>query len=412
MPPGTIVKNTILCIATAGLLGGSALAGSPATAPATAPATQPAAAANRAAVLNGLNINGNFGNRSFDAQRRRFISQQQSLEALPITATRKLDELLQLSLADGLLQTEVIPTDLPAGQSRFNIEGSTAMWVAQIQTVGFPAGRYVNISRYDFEQTEEGQIWSVSLHRGDGYLSINTQGLGASITFHQSNGVVMLVLTQFVNGRNRPVSRFDAPNLLQLQADHPEEVRQYLLPALSRLGGGEVLRVGAADVYAVFAELPPSSAVTEKLMRQLQRLDSDVFRERNDASAELANLGRAGIQAALRLDREALSFEQNDRIDALIDRERHRLIGDPAALRHDVSFLLECLEDVDTAVRVAAKSELEKTAGHALDFNAQGEAKERATAVEALQVMLKQEKDAKTIAPATQSATQPVTQPC
>ena len=412
MPPCTIVKNTFLCIATAAMLAGSALAGLPATAPTTAPATQPAAAGNRAAVLNGLNFNGNFGNRSFDAQRRRFISQQQNIEALPILPTRKLDNLIRLSLADGLLQTEVIPTDLPAGQSRFSVEGSTATWVSEIENVGFPTARYVNISRYDFDQTEEGQIWSVNLHRGDGYLAINTQGLGVSITFHQSNGVVMLVVTQFLNGRNRPVWRFDAPSLLQLQADHPEELRRYLLPVLSRLGGGAALRAGAADVYGVFAELPPSSAVTEKLMRLLPRLDSDVFRERNEASAELANLGPAGIQSALRLDRAALGFEQNDRIDALIDRERHRLPGAPAVLRHDVSFLLECLEDADTAVRVAAKSELEKTAGHALDFDAQGEAKERATAVEALRALLKQEKDAKAIAPSTQPATQPVTQPC
>ena len=236
------MKKAILVITTVGLLAWSVLADLPATAPTTSPATQPATPANRADILNGLNFNGNFGNRSLDAQRRRFISQQQNLEALPIVSGRKLNELLQFSVADGLLQTEVIPSDLPAGQSRFSIDGSIATWVAQIQNAGPTAGTYVNLSRYDFDQTEEGQIWSVTLHRSDSYLSINMQGLGAGVTFHQSNGVVMLIVMQFVNGRNRPVLRLDAPSLLQLQADHPEEVRQYMLPMLNRWGGGASTR--------------------------------------------------------------------------------------------------------------------------------------------------------------------------
>ena len=236
------MKKAILVITTVGLLAWSVLADLPATAPTTSPAAQPAAPANRADILNGLNFNGNFGNRSLDARRRRFISQQQNLEALPIVSGRKLNELLQFSVADGLLQTEVIPSDLPAGQSRFSIDGSTATWVAQIQNAGPTAGTYVNLSRYDFDQTEEGQIWSVTLHRSDSYLSINMQGLGAGVTFHQSNGVVMLIVMQFVNGRNRPVLRLDAPSLLQLQADHPEEVRQYMLPMLNRWGGGASTR--------------------------------------------------------------------------------------------------------------------------------------------------------------------------
>ena len=389
------MKKAILVITTVGLLAWSVLAGPPATAPITAPATQPAAPANRADILNGLNFNGNFGNRSLDAQRRRFISQQQNLEALPIVSGRKLNELLQFSVADGLLQTEVIPSDLPAGQSRFSIDGSTATWVAQIQNAGPTAGTYVNLSRYDFDQTEEGQIWSVTLHRSDSYLSINMQGLGAGVTFHQSNGVVMLIVMNYVNGRNRPVLRLDAPSLLQLQADHPEEVRQYMLPMLNRWGGGDVLRVGAADVYTVFAELPPSSVVMEKLKRQLPRLDSDAFPERDAASTELMNLGRQGIQAALRLDREGLSFEQCNRIDALIDRERHRLVEDPAVLRRDVAFLLDCLEDIDPAVRVAAKAALEKAAGHGLAYDVSADASERAVAVEKLRALLKKENDAK-----------------
>ena len=298
-------------------------------------------------------------------------------------------------MADGLLQAELIPSDLTPGQTRIGVEGSDATWLLQMQTVGFPAMPYLNVTRYDFDQIEEGQIWSVSLHRSDSYLSINAQGLGASATFHQSNGVAMLIVMQYLNGRNRPVLRLDAPSLLQLQADHPEEVRQYLQPMLSRLGDVALLRPGAADVYTVFSELPPPSEITAKVRQQLPHLDGEAFSERDAASTALARLGPAGVQAALRLNRDDLSFEQIDRIDALIDRERHRLIADPAALRHDVCFLLDCLEDADPAVRVAAKSELEKAAGHRLVFDVSAEPKQRATGVEEIRALLKQESETK-----------------
>ncbi len=393
------MKYAILVITTASLLAVSVLADPPATAPTTAPVTQPAIALPRAAVINRLNFNNNFGGRSLEAQLRRFQSQQQSLEDLPISSTHRLDRLITFSLADGLLQAELIPSDLTPGQTRIGIEGSDATWLLQSQTVGFPAMPYLNVTRYDFDQTEEGQIWSVSLHRSDSYLSINAQGLGASATFHQSNGVAMLIVMQYLNGRNRPVLRLDGPSLLQLQADHPEEVRQYLLPMLSRLGGADLLRPGAADVYTVFGELPPPGEITAKLQQQLPRLESEAFPERDAASSALARLGPAGVQAALRLDRDALSFEQIDRIDALIDRERHRLIADPTAHRHDVYFLLDCLEDADPAVRVAAKSELEKAAGHRLVFDVSAEPKRRATAVEEIRALLKQESDTKSATP-------------
>ena len=396
----TIVTKTVVGIATLCLLAVSVMADPPAIAPTTAPAAQPAVALPRVAIPNGLNFNGNFGGRSLDSQRRRLINQQQILETLPITASHKLDDLFKFFLADGLLQTELITPDFTPGQTRISIEGSTATWLVQVQTVGFPAMPYINLSRYDFDQTEEGQIWSVSMHRSDAYMSINAQGLGASVTFHQSNGVVMLIVMQFLNGRNRPVLRLDAPSLLQLQADHPEEVRQYLLPMLTRLGGADVLHPGAADVYTVFNELPPSSEVILNVKKQLPRLDSEAFPERDAASAALLNLGRAGVQAALRLDRHVLSFEQVDRIDAIVERERHRLIDDPATMRRDVYFLLDCLEDTDPAVRVAAQGELEKVAGHRVIFEVSAEPNLRAAAVEELRALLKQESESK-------AATQP-----
>ena len=64
-------------------------------------------------------------------------------------------------------------------------------------------------------------------------------------------------------------------------------------------------------------------------------------------------------------------------------------------LRRDVAFLLDCLENIDPAVRVAAKAALEKAAGHGLAYDVSADASERAVAVEKLRALLKKENDAK-----------------
>ena len=418
---GSIVKNAIASILTASLLAAIAFADGPATAPAppatkfpsaadlaaaigktstTQPATAPAPLINRAAVLNGLVLNGPVNN-LLEAQRRSVRAQQQTYEMQPIVATYRLEELIKFSLVDGMLHADVACGDLPFGQSRFAVEGSSAIWVARSTlNAGFPMGQYVNVNQFNFDQTAEGQTWHTYINCSDSYLTLNATGIGFTLSYHQSNGMVMLTAMRIENGRYRQVLRLDAPSLLRLQSEHPEEVRQYLAPMLKRWTTQDLMSPGATDVYMVFGELPPPSDVAGKLTALLPALDSEVFSERDAASKELAKLGRPGVQAALRLDRGALSFEQNDRIDAIIDRQRHRLIDDPQSLRHDEAFLMDCLADEDPAVRAAAKAELEKLLGRPVAVDIAADPAKRLTMVDELRGALKQERDAKA---ATQS---------
>jgi hypothetical protein len=410
------VKRTIASIFTASLLAATAFAVPPAPAPPTTkptafpsaaalaaaisktstpqPATAPAPLINRAAVLNGLVLNGP-GNNLLEAQRRGIRVQQQQYEAQPIVATYRLEDLIKFSLADGMLRADVASRDLPFGLSRFAVEGSSAIWIARsTPNAGFPT-RYVNVHQYNFDQTDEGQIWRTELTCSDSYLTLNSYGVGFTLSYAQSNGMVMLTAMRIENGRYRQLLRLDAPSLLRLQSEHPEEVREYLKPMLKRWTNQDLLSPGATDVYIVFGELPPPSDAAGKLAALLPALDSELFSERDAASKELAKLGRPGIQAALRLDHGALSFEQNDRIDAFIDRQRHRLIDDPQSFRHDESFLMDCLTDEDPAIRAAAKMELEKLLGRPVTVDISADSPKRLAAVDELRNALKQERDAK-----------------
>jgi hypothetical protein len=332
------------------------------------------------------------GSQMLDFQRRNVRTQQQMYESIPASQLlAHADDLVKFSLLDGVLRAEVGLSELPRGQVRVRVEDSPATWVVRAQPIGMLNNSFVSVVRLDFDQTGEGQVWTTTLTRGEGYLQLTAAGIGFSFSYHQSNGMVMLTAMQMVNGRLKQVMRSDAPNLLRLQAEHPDEVHRIVLPMLQRFGGERVLRPGAADVYAVFAELPTPSDVQAKVAELLPRLDSQLFPERDAATRELAALGRPGIQALLKVDRSPLTFEQNDRLDALIGSERRRTSDDLAALRADASFLIDCLEDEDPAVRTAAKSALYKALNRAVDFDPSADAPARAAAAERLRQSLRKE---------------------
>jgi hypothetical protein len=229
---------------------------------------------------------------------------------------------------------------------------------------------------------------------------LNAVGIGFTIGYQQNNGIVGFSVMKFENGRNRPLYYFNAGSLLRLQADHPEEVRQFLVPLFRCWMIQDLLTPGATDVYGVFTELEPLAAVLARVAEILPRLDSESFSDRDTASQDLAKLGSGGVQAAMRIDRGKLSFEQSDRIDAFIDRHRRRLVEDPKVMRGQIDFLLDCLEDEDASVRAASKASIEKVVGHPVRFDVAINGIDRADAVDELRKTLKKERDLK-------AATQP-----
>jgi hypothetical protein len=345
----------------------------------------------------GLGVGG-----TIEFQRRSFRNQQQMYEAKPVAQTCRLGELIKFSMIDGLLGVDFGAAEPERGEARVAVEGSPATWLVRSQPASVMDSSF-GVVRYDFDQTADGQIWCTSIARRDGYLAMTAEGIGMQLQYNQSRGMAQLALREVQRGRNVQVLRLEAPSFLRLQAEHPEEVHQYLMPLLVRLGGEQMLRPGGADVYRVFSELPVSPAVAAKVRELLPRLDSAVFSQRDAASRELAELGARGAQVVLKLDRAVLTFEQNDRLDAFLDTQRRRGIdGDPAAMRKDAAFLVDCLEDEDAAVRGAAKEALERALGRRVEFDVNADSGKRAAGAEELREGMRKAKAA-----AAAAATQP-----
>ncbi len=159
------------------------------------------------------------------------------------------------------------------------------------------------------------------------------------------------------------ISKFNAkqPRVLmrsatarKLMVDHPIETRNYVVPALRLLNHGvNPLAPAAGDVYRAFTGLPVDDELSQTIVKLAPDLASREPSIRDRASRELASLSRRGVQAAMQLDATKLPLEAADRIAAFVQQntldER-----DPAALRADSGFLLDCLTDPDPNVKAAA----------------------------------------------------------
>jgi hypothetical protein len=409
------LKSSVLALAGVGLLVGGVVAVALADDEDVARAAPPADIAGRGASIevprrtSGIAAidTGRFGGggggmmaggQMLEFQRRNVRNQQQMYEAKAVAQTCRLGELIKFSIIDGLLGVEFGASDPERGEARVVVEGSPAMWLVRAQPAAV-ANASFGVARFDFDQTGDGQIWCTSIARGDGYMAMTAEGIGLRLQYSQSRGMAQLALWEVQRGRNMQALRLEGPSFLRLQAEHPEEVHQYLMPLLVRLGGEQMLRPGGTDVYRAFDELPVSPAVAAKVRVLLPRLDNAVFSQRDAASRELAELGARGAQVVLKLDRALMTFEQNDRLDAFLDTQRRRGIdADPAAMRRDAAFLVDCLEDEDLAVRGAAKEGLEKALGRRVEFDVNADAGKRAARAEELREEMRKAKAAATAA--------------
>jgi len=101
----------------------------------------------------------------------------------------------------------------------------------------------------------------------------------------------------------------------------------------------------------------------------LPKLGAEDPTERDEGTAELVGMGRDGVLAALRLDRQELSVEQLWRIDGHLMYNTRRTFATAAEARSDAMFLVDCLEHPDLQVRKAALRDLSALLGRAVKFD-------------------------------------------
>jgi hypothetical protein len=319
-------------------------------------------------------------------------SVKQSLSKLHVEGNYPLRQFLSLEVRGGALAAELL-ADLPVRNelTRVEVKDSDALWTVRKRVIGNLNNVYLTVVRYDFDASPEA-LWSTTLTLRSGYFAISAvQGNnydGTRVRITQSNGSLSFTCSRIDRGVQKSVLVASALSLRQLQAEHPQEVRRYLDPMLFSLAGRHLLRPGAADVYRVFTAVGPDPQTARALEKVVRDLESDSFEKREHATKELHEMGEAGVLAAMRRDNRDLSPEARSRIDNFIATHATLTLDELGAAAKDPVFLLDCMDDDNLAVRVAAKEALEKRLERKVDFDPSVDRAARAAAVDALRSQL------------------------
>jgi hypothetical protein len=378
-----------------------------ATRPATTQVVKPpqAAVQVRVAAVRALPVQ-NF--RAGEKARR--DAQRQSVNSLPDAGSFKLQDLIRFSVIDGRIRSELLAAIPGGGPRRLRIDGSESVWMVNSFSSGLQS--HHTLVRYDFEAPDD-QFWMVSytFQETGAIASIYAQGGPdcevSRLFFNQQQSSVSLNLSGIENNRLKQILLASATDLFRLRADHPEPIRKFLLPVLRKLTTQPILRPGPSDVYRVFTQIPADPRTTGRIFALLPALVSDVQEIRDRATRDLLALGPAGALAALRTDAEVLLPEQANRLGELIKTHSRMTIEDPARSAADPSFLIDCLEDDDKAVRAAAKESLEKVLARAINFDLEAPVAQREAASDRLRIQLAKEQG-KDQPPATRPDDAPV----
>jgi hypothetical protein len=363
--------------------GGRVLSAGPATAPA-GPTVQPVATTQAGAATKHADAGPEAGavERHKNADARWVQVQRQQRErtrdhwpSVAPAATLKPGALVSLKMAGDRLEAKV--SELNAVSTvRINVEGSTAVWTLMRSRGGLagPGGvrpsPLVFINRFDLNAKDD-EPWAFHLNANEQRISISSQSIYEIASLVQAGAGVTLTVNEFTQfgqpAANLLTAR--AASLPQLRAEHPAEFRQYVLPLLGKFSDASFLTPGPGDVYSVFTEIPADGKTSEQLEMLLPDLDADNPADRDAASSRLAKLGAPGVLAALRLDPSGLSEEQKIRLRNFVAAHSRRNLPNPLAARKDAGFLADCLEFDDQVVRAAARADIEKRLGHAVDFD-------------------------------------------
>lgn len=344
--------------------------------------------------------------------------QRAQWEQWPLAGHFKWSELVRWSMNDGLLSAQWVGTvAMQAQPRRLDIEGDEGSWAfsGQGTAVNGRAGGFglqpdlvqmIQFQGRRFDQALGKGIWSLNLwfrpDRLNIYGRFGSEDGWITASYTQVNGMARLTVSA---PRGQGIQLNDqAGSLLELMDRQPDAVRQYLVPAFKMLQISHLLRPGSADVYRLFEQISADPTVMRQVQALLPELDSPDFRRRAATSAKLAELGRAGVLAVLRLDRSRLSNEQRNRLAVLVAANSRRTLGDIGAARHDLRLLTDCLEDEDPAVRLAARQAIEAELGRSIEVDVADE-ENLSAAVDQLRPMIRQEINVRMLA--TRPASQP-----
>lgn len=179
--------------------------------------------------------------------------------------------------------------------------------------------------------------------------------------------------------------RLSAGSFDELLRRHAAPAAKYLAPVFRDFGQeAAVFGVDARVAWQLFPDaVEADEALASKVLSLVERLDGDDFRRRETATAELEALGGPAVLVLGELDREALTAEQNTRIDAFLAGYQRLDPAEVAALLDDPQFLLRCFTYCEVPpARAAAVRALERVLGRTPDLDPADDLPARARAAD------------------------------
>ena len=223
----------------------------------------------------------------------------------------------------------------------------------------------------------------------------NTPSGQHGVLFAQMDGVVTLSLRSDEGKEGMPVMNVAEPSFAVFARKHWELLQTYVGPILREVHQDAALAPEPAAAWQILADdWPLDPSLRQTVLSQVPELGADDFRARARAAQALQKIGKPAALYLLHLDRQKLSPEQREQVDAVISRFNVFPNDVAGRLHDDPQFLADCLYVEDPGTCKLALARLGKITGQTINFDVHLSGAERGKAVRELRekVLAKTEK--------------------
>lgn len=156
-----------------------------------------------------------------------------------------------------------------------------------------------------------------------------------------------------------------ASSFSELMRKHPRELNRFFRPILRDFGQEQA--VFGSDRRAQWQVLSQDFALdpmtTARVRDILTKFDSEDYQTRQEAQAQLQQLGQPAAIALTRMDRSTFSAEQQSGVDTFLAPYMPLSAADVTRLRDNVDFLIDCLYSDDASLRALSAARLNVVTG-------------------------------------------------
>jgi hypothetical protein len=293
-----------------------------------------------------------------------------SVRAQPLLDQKRIDELFRLRLeGDDLVLTTRLPPTPSYSSMRAELEGFPFPVVVARMRLGRGGASQFEFILDDYADPDVFARLHVLSKPGMLRLDKTEQHFDGTRRVRLIQGERQVHLSVFERDRSRNVTLL-AEDFASLRRQYPREVDEFIRPLLRAIRQEAAFAPDPATAWQVLSDRwPLDPSVAGRVAAELAPLDADDFRTREAAVARLEAIGRDAALAVRRLDHAGLSAEQSARLDGVAARFEPVSKAKAAELRHDVTFLLDCLYGDEPLARRLALARLAELVGRPLELD-------------------------------------------